>query len=113
MASFLIDANLPYRFSLWSGDEYVHVKDLDDTWTDSRIWRYAERHGLTIMSKDADFAERVLLHEPPPRVIHIRLGNLKMRDFHQKLSAVWSDVCDLSLEYKLVQVYQDRIEGIH
>ncbi len=51
MAGFLIDANLPYRFSLWSGDEYVHVKDLDDTWTDSQIWRYAEQHGLTIMSK--------------------------------------------------------------
>lgn len=53
-----------------------------------------------------------MLHEPPPRVIHIRFGNLKMREFHQVLSTLWPDICELSQHYKLVQVYLDRLEGI-
>lgn len=112
MASFLIDVNLPYRFNLWESSDYIHVKDLGETWTDSQIWQYAQTHKLTIVSKDADFSERVLPHQPPPSVIHIRLGNMKMREFHQKLSALWPDVCELSQRYKLVRVYQDRLEGI-
>ena len=42
MATFLVDVNLPYRFGLWSGPEYLHVKDLGETWTDSQIWQYAQ-----------------------------------------------------------------------
>jgi len=112
MAVFLIDVNLPYRFSLWAASDYIHVKELGETWTDSQIWQYAQTQGLTIVSKDADFSERILLHEPPPRVIHIRFGNLKIREFHQALSALWPDIRELSRQYKLVQVYQDRLEGI-
>jgi predicted nuclease of predicted toxin-antitoxin system len=87
MARFLIDANLPYRFALWQGLEYTHVFDLDDTWPDSEIWRYAKAEGLTIVTKDADFSARAMVSQPPPRVIHLRIGNLRMRDFHKLLPA--------------------------
>ena len=107
MGRYLIDVNLPYFFSLWHGPDYTHVKDLDDEWTDDQIWRYAKTGNLTIVSKDADFSPRALL-ESPPRVIHIRLGNLKMRDFHQRISAV----CELSARCRIVHVFVDRIEGI-
>ena len=30
MAKYLIDANLPYRFSLWQGEDYSHVFDIGD-----------------------------------------------------------------------------------
>ena len=110
--NFLIDENLPYCFNLWKSDKYLHVRDVSELKTDSQIWRYTQQHHLTIISKDSDFSERVLLNEPPPKVIHICLGNLKMRDFHQKLTAIWQDVCELSTEFKLVRVYADRIEGI-
>ncbi len=29
------------------------------------LWAYAKEHDLTIVSKDADFSDRVLLSEPP------------------------------------------------
>jgi predicted nuclease of predicted toxin-antitoxin system len=45
MAKFLIDANLPYRFSLWRGPDYVHVFD----WADWEIWDYAKMRDLTIV----------------------------------------------------------------
>jgi predicted nuclease of predicted toxin-antitoxin system len=118
MPRYLIDANLPYRFALWESPDYLHVHDLDDTWSDSQIWTYAESHRLTIVTKDADFASRVMLHAPPPRVIHIRLGNLKMRDFHEAIFSVWDEegfarpFCALSERHRLVRVYADRIEGL-
>lgn len=112
MPKYLIDANLPYRFVLWSGPDYLHVYDLDDEWTDSQIWAYAKSHHLTVVTKGADFASLVMLHAPPPRVIHIRLGNLKMHDFHGVISSVWDEVCALSERHRLVRVYADRLEGL-
>jgi len=112
MPRYLIDVNLPRYFSLWAKDEYEFVVDIDDELTDSQIWQYAKQHNMTIVSKDADFSELALLSTPPPRVIHIKLGNMKMREFHQTLTNVWTEVCLLSESYKLVRVYQDKIEGI-
>ncbi len=61
MARYLIDANLPRRFSLWSGGDCELVHDLGADWSDTRIWNHAAAHALTIVSKDADFSDRVLL----------------------------------------------------
>ncbi len=112
MAKYLIDANLPYYFSLWSSQDYQHVVSINDEWEDSEIWHYAKENNLTIITKDADFSDLALLHEPPPRVIHIKIGNMKMKQFHQYLSNIWKEVCELSCKYKLIQIYRDRIEGI-
>jgi predicted nuclease of predicted toxin-antitoxin system len=112
MARFIVDANLPYHFSLWRGVDYLHVFDLDDSWTDSQVWSFAQTNGLTIITKDSDFSDRILLSQPPPRVIHIRFGNLNMREFHALISQIWSQVLELSESCRLVQVFTDRLEGI-
>jgi len=112
MPTYIIDAHLPYYFSLWRGEEYVHVLDLNERWPDTEIWEYAKANNLTIVTKDADFSDRTLLSEPPPRVIQIKLGNLRMREFHQAIFAVWEEVCKLSRQYKLIRVFKDRIECI-
>lgn len=112
MLKYVIDVNLPYYFSLWNSPEYIHVRDLDDTWTDEQIWEYAKSNSLTIVSKDADFSNRILFSNPPPKVIHIKFGNLKMKDFYTTINIVWNDAIILSEKYKLVNVFNNRIEGI-
>ncbi len=112
MTSYLIDVNLPRYFSLWEGRNYKFVADIDPTWTDSHIWDHAGANDFTIVSKDADFSDRVLVGVDTPPVIHIRTGNMKMRDFHTFLTGIWDGVCDLSETHRLVQVYRDRIETI-
>lgn len=112
MAKYLIDANLPYRLRLWYSEDYEHQIDLDSQAADADIWRYARQHDMTIITKDADFSQRMLLSSPPPRVIHIKVGNLKLRDFYAFLFKVWDETLALSKHNKLVNVYLDRIEAI-
>jgi len=110
MPQFLIDSNLPYFFSLWKGSEYVHQFDLGESWTDDQIWEYARKNQLTVVSKDADFFSRILLTTPPPKVIHIKLGNMCLNAMHECLSRIWPFVVDAIPSHKLVVVYADRIE---
>lgn len=112
MVKYLIDVNLPSRFSLWSGDEYQHVAKIDDELKDSEIWEYAKANNFVIVTKDTDFSDMVMINDPPPRVIHIKIGNMKMNDFHQFISKVWDDVCELGDAHKLVRVYSNRLEGV-
>jgi len=100
MRKYLIDANLPSRFSIWSGEEYEHVVHINDELKDSEIWAYGKDNNLTIVTKDADFSDMIMMHDPPPRIIHIRLGNMKMRELNQQLSSIWNDVCELSDAFK-------------
>ena len=66
---------------------------------------------MTIITKDSDFSNKMLLHDPPPKVIHIRFGNMKMKDFYDTIIKVWDDVLILNKDYKLVNVFKDRIEA--
>lgn len=109
---YLIDVNLPRFFSIWNSDWYIHQYDLGDDWSDSKIWLYAKENNLTIITKDSDFSTRVMMHTPPPKVIHIRVGNMKMKQFYDVLSGLWPGVTSLNDSYKLINVFSDRIEGI-
>ena len=110
MGKYLIDVNLPRYLSLWSGEQFVFVVDLNATWKDWQIWNYAAAHRLTIVTKDADFSDRVLVSKEGPRVIHMRVGNMKLGEFHEFLNKNWERICHLSQDYKLVHVYQDSVE---
>jgi predicted nuclease of predicted toxin-antitoxin system len=112
MAKYLIDANLPYYFGLWNNPDYIHVKDLDDSWSDKQIWDFAVMHNLIIISKDADFSLKVLYKGAPPKVIHLKFGNLKIKDFHEVITKIWSIIESNVEDHILINVYLDRIELI-
>jgi predicted nuclease of predicted toxin-antitoxin system len=86
--------------------------DLGADWSDTRIWRHAAANGLTIVSKDADFSDRVLLTGDGPSVIHVRVGNFTIGELHRYLTAIWPDVCRASHACRLVRVFRDRIESV-
>lgn len=78
MVNYLIDINQPYHFSFWNHENYTHQRDLGATASDGEIWAYAQAGNLTIVTKDRDYSDRMLLTTPPPRVIHLRIGNMKL-----------------------------------
>src|SRR5690606_16532387 len=109
MARYLVAVNLPRFFSQWSSPAYIHQLDIEATLPDQLIWQYAKESDLTIISKDSDFSNRILLTDHPPKVIDIRLGNLSMRQFHEAIAQCWDQVLELNASHKLVIVFNDRI----
>ena len=112
MQKFLVDANLPYYFNLWHNKNFIHLNDINDSLPDSEVWNYAKANNLTIVTKDADFSNRIIAAEPPPRVIHLRIGNMKLVAMHALLNKIWKDVELMSGKNKLVTVWKNEIEGI-
>ena len=109
---FLFDENLPQRIPFAPALPVTHVEALGRSLDDAAVWSHALANELVIVSKDADFSERILLAQPPPWVVHLRIGNMRRRDFHAFLARVWPQVESLLPGHKLVNVFADRIEAV-
>jgi len=75
----LFDENLSFKLcqrlgDLFPGSSQVRLAGLAEA-DDRAIWDYAAMNGFTLVSLDADFAERAALLGPPPQVIWLRCGN--------------------------------------
>lgn len=112
MKGFLFDENLPRVPTLQTRLPVTHALDLGARPTDSQLWAHAEENDLTIVTKDADFSQRIVLRVPPPRVIHLRVGNMRGRDFAAWLKTVWPQIESTVATHKLVNVYRDHIEAV-
>lgn len=112
MKKYLIDANLPAKIRIWQTDEFEFVNNINDEWSDSEIWDYAKANNLVIVSKDADFSHQIMFATPPPKIIHIKIGNMKLREFEDFINKVWSDVESFVPRYKLINVFLNRIEAV-
>jgi predicted nuclease of predicted toxin-antitoxin system len=108
---FLLDENLPAQLTFTPSLPLCHALDLGDNPTDSEVWLHAKSRQLVIVTKDADFSDRVLVSTPPPWIVHLRFGNMRRKEFHDFLAAVWPQIESLLPENKLVCVYADRIEA--
>lgn len=75
-------------------------------------WEYAQANDLVIVTKDADFSDRIIVSSPPPRVVHLRFGNMRKNDFHAFLKSVWPQIEQRIQTPELVNGYRNRIESI-
>lgn len=112
MTKFLIDVNLPYKFKLWNNAKFEQVRDINDEWTDSQIWNYAKKRNLIIVSKDSDFSNRIISSSPPPKVVHLKIGNMKINELYYFLNSHWEKIEKQTHDHKLVNVYFDKITAI-
>ncbi len=112
MTGFLFDENLPEQVRFRPSLPVFHARDLGASKTDAELWVYAKSNDLVIVTKDADFSERVLLQGPPPKVVHLRFGNLRLSAFHAHLAHVWPRIEALLGTHKLINVYRDRLEAV-
>ena len=113
MKGFLFDANVPMRLQFKPSGPAFSTSTVGEKPTDSDIWRFAKRNELVIVSKDADFSDRIIIQSPPPWVVHVRFGNMRKKEFHRVIARAWPEVEALLKTHKLVNVYIDRVEGIH
>lgn len=107
---YLIDVNLPKYFSFFNSAEFEFVIDINAKWPDRNIWEYAREHELVIVTKDTDFYHRCLLDKQPAKVIHLRLGNLLLKDLHVFFHDNWEQITSHLQNARMIIVTADGIE---
>ena len=85
----LFDQNLSPRLVSRLAELYpnsAHVDLLGLSSVDDRVvWNYARQYSFSIVTKDSDFSDLLMVLGFPPKVIWIRRGNCSTNDIEQIL----------------------------
>jgi predicted nuclease of predicted toxin-antitoxin system len=108
---YLFDENLPRRLTITPSLSVTFSDSLGTSPSDTVVWNHARSNALAIVTKDSDFSHRIMQSSPPPWVVHLRFGNLRLKQFHDHLAKTWPQVERLLPDHKLVCVYIDRVEA--
>ena len=65
MKGYLFDGNVPSRLRFAPKLPIIPLSKVGRNPTDSQIWNFARNHDLVIVSKDADFSDRIIASSPP------------------------------------------------
>ena len=96
-----LDANLDPDLAVWLSSRYnvavQHVRELAlQRVKDTELFEAARRLGVTtIVTKDADLVDLVMLHGPPPHVIRLTCGNLRTPLLQALLARTFQQALDL------------------
>lgn len=106
---FLVDAQLPpalARMLVAKGFSASHVHDLGlGEAEDSVIWNHAMAANAVIITKDDDFASRIMLQPNGPAIVWIRIGNTSRQALLQWFEPLLPAVVNaLSDGEKLIEV---------
>jgi len=79
---------------LFPSSDHVYHLGLDRI-DDRRIWQYAKENHFTIVTRDSDYNELLILLGFPPKVIWIRRGNCATNEIENILKTHHHEVQDL------------------
>lgn len=93
---FIIDAQLPPALARWltqAGHEAYHVEELGlRNAEDNSVWQRALALDAAIVTKDDDFASRVVHGQPTPVIVWLRIGNCSNRALQAWFGPLLPDV---------------------
>ena len=112
MKTLFVDENLPKALGLRLSQSLIHATDVGLRLSDQEIWARGRAGDWIVLTQDADFFDRLIIDGPPPQVVWVRTGNLRRRAMEDLLVRVWPAVQRLLDQASLVEIYNDRIEGI-
>ena len=103
----LLDENLSPRLiarveNYFPGSLHVLHAGLDNS-PDQEIWDFAKRKAFAVVTKDRDFLTLLEKNGPPPKVLHLSLGNVRVSAIEKTL---------LENEQQIKQFLQDRDTGL-
>ncbi|PZU95396.1 MAG: hypothetical protein DCE90_12675 [Pseudanabaena sp.] len=96
----LFDHNLSPKLihhlaELFPNSNHVYHLGLDQV-EDREVWQYAKINEFTIVTKDGDYNELLILLGFPPKIIWIRLGNCSTKKIEHILRIHYLDIQDLT-----------------
>lgn len=106
---FLVDAQLPKQLSQalnTLGHDSIHTLDLPDRnkTKDSDINSLSLSEQRTVISKDADFIESLLISDKPYKLLYIATGNISNRAFQQLLETNLDHITEALASHRLVEL---------
>ena len=114
---FLIDAHLPKSLCKYFealGHEALHTSRLPEgnATEDAIIAQFATERGSIVITKDSDFFHSFLLCRIPPKLVMVKVGNLKLAQLRDLFEQNAATIADLLLQHDLIEVHQDKIIAI-
>ena len=92
----LFDQNISFRLLRLLPPSFAncsHVKSEGlNNCDDIVIWQFAKDHGFTVVTFDADFTEIASYRGFPPKIIHLRTGNLTTAEIAELLVLNFSEI---------------------
>lgn len=114
---FIIDAHLPKSICaafISAGQEAVHTSELplgNDT-QDNEILVLAVQEQATVVSKDNDFYHSFLLYRQPPKLVVVKVGNMKLKAVRLLFEAQAANIVESLRGHDLIELHPDKIIGI-
>jgi len=71
-----------------------------------------KRSGPDQCHEGRGFSHRIAASPPPPRVVHVRVGNMRLQPFQEFLESTWAQIESHFPTSKLIEVHADRIEVV-
>lgn len=110
MKHLLIDENLPASLAGILPLDCTHATRLGAQPTDHQLWLHARENDWTILTRDTDFFDRLMLEGPPPKVIWVRLGNIRRKDLESMLIRLWPRIITLITDADLIEIHPGSLE---
>lgn len=112
MHVYILDENMPSTVPLWFNQNFIHVLDISNRFSDGDIWEYAIANNLIIVTKDVDFYNRYLSSSNYPKIIWFRTGNMRKKAFYKFIEQIWFEIEIMIQSGSFVIVTEDKLEAL-
>jgi predicted nuclease of predicted toxin-antitoxin system len=114
---FIVDAHLPKsicQYFIDEGCQAIHTSDLPEGnhTSDADILVISIKEQAIVVSKDSNFYHTFLLHRKPPKLVVVKVGNMKLSALRQLFREQAPQLIGLLVNHDLVELYADKIIGI-
>ncbi len=114
---FIIDAHLPWaicEFLKELGYQSLHTSELREgnNTSDEVITALAVEKNAIVISKDTDFYHKFLLKREPPKLVMVKVGNMRLRNLKVLFKTTLPLIIESLATHDLIELHQDKIIGI-
>ncbi len=107
---FLVDANLPRKFSCFNTADFSFAHDWGNAYPDKAIWDYALEHNMVILTRDSDYFHWIIQYKVTPKVVYSKLQQQGRKDLEEYFARHWQRICELIEMHKMVIATIDTLE---
>jgi len=65
-----------------------------------------------VISKDSDFLHSFLLYRKPPKLVIVKVGNLKLRELRHLFDSEAENLALVLADHDLVELYSDKVVAV-